>query len=195
LVLLPDGQVLAVGGARDWDSKWNNSSFVREIERYDPVANAWRIVGELPLPRAAATVTLLPDGRVWLTGGRNDTTFLSDTWLIGAASEPTIINIPKEGDTVAMTISVSGSAPKGALPAGANLYVLVKPQGLDYWLQPLPRMTSTGWQADGVGVGQPGDRGMAFRICAILTTQTLSSGWHASAPPAGPLTCINVTRN
>ena len=51
----------------------------------DPVASARRIVGELPQPRAAATATLLPDGRVWLTGGRNDTTYFSNTWLIGAS--------------------------------------------------------------------------------------------------------------
>ncbi len=83
LVLLPDSKVLAVGGARDWDSSWTNNSFVREIELYDPVANAWRTVGELPEPRALATATLLPDGRVWLAGGRNDTTYFADSWLIG----------------------------------------------------------------------------------------------------------------
>jgi len=81
LVLLPGGQVLAVGGARDW--YWTENSFVREIERYDPVANEWRIVGELPRPRTGASATLLPDGRVWLAGGRTDTTYFSDTWLIG----------------------------------------------------------------------------------------------------------------
>jgi hypothetical protein len=82
LVLLPDGQVLAVGGARDWSSRWAESSFVHEIERYDPVANRWRIVGELPQPRAYATATLLLDGRVWVTGGLVMETIESDTWLI-----------------------------------------------------------------------------------------------------------------
>lgn len=195
LALLPDGQVLAVGGARDADYLWNANSFVREIERYDPVANAWRTVGALPQPRAAAAAALLPDGRLWLTGGRTATASLSDTWLIGARVESPIINVPREGDTVAMTISVSGPSSKDILASGSNFYVLVKPQGLDYWLQPPPQMTDAGWQAEGVGVGQPGDRGMAFRICAILTVQTLTSGWHAPDPPPGPLTCINVTRN
>lgn len=95
---------------------------------------------------------------------------------------------------MAMTISVSGSAPKDALPPGTNLYVLVKPQEFDYWLQPLPRITGIGWQADHVGVGLPGDEGGVFSICAVLTTQILSSGWNAPDPPLGPLTCINVTR-
>ena len=83
-MLLADGQVLAVGGARDWASRWTERSFVREIERYDPVANEWRIVGELPQPRADATATLLLDGRVWVTGGRVMETHWLDTWLISS---------------------------------------------------------------------------------------------------------------
>jgi phage baseplate assembly protein gpV len=83
LVLLPDGQVLALGGARDWACCWTSSSFVREIERYDPVTDKWRTVGELPQPRADAAATLLSDGRVWLTGGRwSYTTHGADSWLI-----------------------------------------------------------------------------------------------------------------
>jgi N-acetylneuraminic acid mutarotase len=87
LVLLPSGQVLAVGGARDWDSRWTGTSFVREIELYDPVLDQWRTVGEIPSPSVGNTATLLPDGRVWVTGGRNDTTYFSDTWLIGASTD------------------------------------------------------------------------------------------------------------
>jgi hypothetical protein len=105
LVLLPDGQVLAVGGARDADYLWGGDSFVREIERYDPAANAWRTVGELPQPRAQATANLLPDGRVWLAGGRNDTTYFSDSWLIGprapAPPAPLLVHYDFEGDFLA----------------------------------------------------------------------------------------------
>ena len=102
LVLLPDGQVLAVGGARDWDCCWTGTSFVREIERYDPVANAWRTIGDLSEPRAWATTALLPDGRVWLAGGRNNTTHFSDTWLIGLRSPappaPLLVRYDFKGD-------------------------------------------------------------------------------------------------
>ena len=82
LVRLADDQILAVGGVRDWDNRWTENSFVREIERYDSVANKWRIVGKLPQPRANSTATLLLDGRVWVTGGRYMGTHSSDTWLI-----------------------------------------------------------------------------------------------------------------
>jgi|GEM_PF-2373686 len=86
LVLLPDGQILAIGGMRDWGCCWTDNSYVREIESYDPVANRWRIVGKLPQPRADAAVTPLLDGRVWVTGGRYMDTPSSDTWLIGLAT-------------------------------------------------------------------------------------------------------------
>lgn len=80
LVPLPDGQVLAVGGVRD--NRWTESSFIREVEIYDPLANRWHIVGELPLPRSDATATLLLDGRVWVTGGWYMETHWSDTYMI-----------------------------------------------------------------------------------------------------------------
>lgn len=84
LFLLPDGQVLALAGARDWECCWTSSSFVPEIERYNPAANQWDLVGELPQPRAQAAAALLADGRIWLTGGRwSYTTHGSDSWFIG----------------------------------------------------------------------------------------------------------------
>ena len=83
LVLLEDGQAMAFGGVRDPEHSWTESSFIHEVEIYDPQANCWRIVGNLPQPGANATATLLPDDRVWVTGGRYMGTHWSDTWLIG----------------------------------------------------------------------------------------------------------------
>jgi N-acetylneuraminic acid mutarotase len=79
---LPNGQVLAVGGAREWECCWNADSFVRAIEVYDPAANQWRAVANLPQPRAYPASVRLSDGRVWLSGGRTDSTFMSDTWWL-----------------------------------------------------------------------------------------------------------------
>lgn len=85
LAPLPDGQVLAFAGARDMDCCWTDDSFVREIERYDPVANTWQLAGELPQPRAQASATFLQDGRIWLAGGRwSYTMHGADSWLISA---------------------------------------------------------------------------------------------------------------
>ena len=55
-----------------------------------------------------------------------------------------IISEPRAGTAVDMTISVDGSSPRGSLPPRSHLYVLVKPQGFDYWLQPLPEVSRTG---------------------------------------------------
>jgi hypothetical protein len=85
VLLLSNGQVLAVGGARDYDCCWTESSFVHEIEVYDPVADRWHTADELPQPGANTAAALLPDGRLWVTGGQAGqfgATFWSDTWLI-----------------------------------------------------------------------------------------------------------------
>jgi len=85
LTLLPNGQILAVGGTRDHDSNWSEGSFVREVEVYDPNANGWQIAGEIPQPGAFAAAALFHDGRLWVTGGYAGPygmTILQDTWII-----------------------------------------------------------------------------------------------------------------
>jgi len=83
--LLLDGRVLVSGGARDGDCCWTNDSFVREIEVYDPESGAWIPAGDLLQPAIYSAGILLPDGRVWITGGQSGESgisFWSDTWLI-----------------------------------------------------------------------------------------------------------------
>jgi N-acetylneuraminic acid mutarotase len=93
LVPLPHGQVLAVGGAREYDypvnypnsHPWTASSFVREIESYDSRTNRWAIAGEIPEPVTYAATVFLPGGTLWLTGGGAGhavTTAWAQTWLL-----------------------------------------------------------------------------------------------------------------
>jgi N-acetylneuraminic acid mutarotase len=85
LGLLPNGQVLAVGGTRDYDGNWGEGSFVREVEIYDPNANGWQTVGEIPQPGAFAAAALFHDGRLWVTGGYSGPSSESvsqATWII-----------------------------------------------------------------------------------------------------------------
>ena len=85
LSLLPNGQVLAVGGTRDYDSNWSAGSFVREIEVYDTSANGWQTVDEIPQPSAFAAAALFHDGRLWVTGGYDGPSGESiskATWII-----------------------------------------------------------------------------------------------------------------
>jgi hypothetical protein len=93
LALLPDGQVMTVGGAHEYDypigypnsHPWTASSFVQEIETYDPLSDHWYINGELPQPVTYAAAAFLPDGRLWVTGGGAGhaiVTAWAETWLI-----------------------------------------------------------------------------------------------------------------
>ena len=93
LVLLPDGQVMAVGGAHEYDypvnypnsHPWISSSFDLEIEIYDPLSDHWHVAGELPQPVTYAAAAFLPDGRLWVTGGGAGhaiATAWAETWLI-----------------------------------------------------------------------------------------------------------------
>lgn len=93
LELLPNGQVLAVGGARDWECCWGAESFDRTIEVYNPVTSQWRAVANLPQPRAYPAAARLSDGRIWLSGGRTDSTFMSDTWWLVDAQTATRLGL------------------------------------------------------------------------------------------------------
>jgi N-acetylneuraminic acid mutarotase len=87
LALLPQGQVLAVGGVRVYENIWTACSLVREIESYDPTANRWRAVDKSPQPAAYSAAASLEDGRLWVTGGQansSSSVSLSNTWLIAS---------------------------------------------------------------------------------------------------------------
>ena len=62
--LLPNGKVLAAGGA---------NSYPQNIaELYDPASGTWTLTGSLHAAREIHTATLLPNGKVLVVGGFND---------------------------------------------------------------------------------------------------------------------------
>ena len=61
--LLPNGQVLVVGGA-------GGAGPVAGAERYDPATNRWEAAGELGVPRFAHAAVVLLNGQVLVAGGR-----------------------------------------------------------------------------------------------------------------------------
>lgn len=80
VVMLPDGRAWAVGGQTggQWNSDEQGNDFVidyiYETELYDPETNSWSVGKPLLHPRQYHhTATLLPDGRVLVTGGQDPT--------------------------------------------------------------------------------------------------------------------------
>jgi hypothetical protein len=64
-VLLPDGNVLVVGGA----TTNQDASAVHDAELYDPRTGQWSVLEKASVPRLYHSVALLlPDGRVWTAG-------------------------------------------------------------------------------------------------------------------------------
>ena len=66
-VLLPDGRVMIVGG---WEtSNGYEAALLNTAEIYDALTGTWSTSAPLAIGRASHTATLLPDGRVLVTGG------------------------------------------------------------------------------------------------------------------------------
>ncbi len=66
--LLQDGRVLMVGGVRSQALNWVSLS---DAEIYDPVTGTFSLTGSLKDARYGHTATLLPSGKVLITGGFN----------------------------------------------------------------------------------------------------------------------------
>ncbi len=64
-VLLPNGKVLVAGGR----TGEHDSATLASAELYDPATNTWSYTGGLNTARAFHTMTLLPNGKVLVTGG------------------------------------------------------------------------------------------------------------------------------
>lgn len=66
--VLPDGRVLIVGGEATAPGS-GQQRVLASAELYDPRTNSWSQVADLGRPRVGHTATVLPDGRVVVSGG------------------------------------------------------------------------------------------------------------------------------
>jgi large repetitive protein len=80
--LLLDGKVLVTGGAPDSQGYSSLSS----AEMYDPDAGTWTAIGAMSSARQAHAATLLPDGRVLISGGANVGYFTSSAEIYDPAA-------------------------------------------------------------------------------------------------------------
>lgn len=70
---LADGRVLVSGGTYFCDPEFGFCFTTDQAEIYSPATNRWIRTGKLIAARELHTATLLPDGRVLVTGGVSDT--------------------------------------------------------------------------------------------------------------------------
>ena len=66
---LPDGSVLVAGGSLPGIWQWDEITFPRAVERYDPGADAWSELPSMPEGRVGPLGVRLSDGSVMLVGG------------------------------------------------------------------------------------------------------------------------------
>jgi hypothetical protein len=70
---LPNGKVLVTGGSLSG----NASNAVATASVYDPASGTWSATASMASPRIGHTATLLPNGKVLVTGGSNGSYFAS----------------------------------------------------------------------------------------------------------------------
>ena len=71
--LLQDEKILLTGGfGNGFDCSDLGLPAERTAETYDPIAGTFKKTGSMASPRGWHTATLLPDGRVLITGGNSE---------------------------------------------------------------------------------------------------------------------------
>ena len=123
-VVLPNGQVVVVGGATN-SNAFTDSNAVMVPELFDPVTESFTVMPAMQVPRTYHSLALLlPDARVLVTGGglcgagcaanHADYQILSPYYLFnaegGAALRPVINSAPASA-THGSTLTVTTSAP------------------------------------------------------------------------------------
>jgi hypothetical protein len=72
MTLLPNGKVLVAGGMIFPAGMFSSPIYTNSTEMYDPLTGTWTPNPPLAVKRGSHTATLLPNGKVLITGGRTN---------------------------------------------------------------------------------------------------------------------------
>jgi len=126
--LLADGRVLVVGGSTNVGSGTATTTVtLASAEIYDPGTGTFATAGNMASPRTGHTATVLPSGKVLITGGQNDQTAQATTELYDPQTNSFTATgsmaAPRTGHSATLLINgkvlVAGGAPIKALYPGS----------------------------------------------------------------------------
>jgi Galactose oxidase, central domain/Kelch motif len=102
--LLPNGKVLVAGG--NTCACGTPSGVTATAELYDPASGTWSLTGSMAVARNDHTATLLPDGKVLVAGGDNESATFASAELYDPATgtwSPTgSMTTPRSGQTATL---------------------------------------------------------------------------------------------
>ena len=129
--MLSDGRILVAGGWKTAVGKTDGTSALASAELYDPASGTFTPTGDMTVPRAFPTATLLPDGRVLIAGGWNGSNAVASAEIYDPASgtfTPTgDLTAAREGNTATLlsdgrVLITGGRDGSGGVLVSAELY-------------------------------------------------------------------------
>ena len=165
-VLLPDGNVLVIGGQRA--GKWNaDPQAVLEPELYDPRTDTWTVLPPMQHPRQYHSVAvLLPDGRVLGAGGVDPSAAERDLRSMEVFSPPYLFMGPRPVISACPANAAYGATFDVDTPdaAAVDSVVLMRPCATTHHTdagQRYVKLAITGRTAGQVTVAAPADGNQA----------------------------------